>query len=242
MHGATGNIYLGLHEFDEMTFVLHALRASDLFVDVGANVGSYTILAAGAVGSRVIAIEPDAAALVRLRDNLHLNRVEALVDVHQAIVGDRVGSARITTSHDTTNRVVVEEGPTVGEPLATVPMTTLDTILSGRDASLIKIDVEGFEAQVLAGAGATLNNPRLRGIIMETNPNVAPIASKVLDTDAYLREHGFFPCRYDGSTRRLDSRHERRASSVNTVYVRDIPEMAEYCRTSPRFHVLDTYV
>jgi hypothetical protein len=49
MTGATGNLYVGLHEFEEMAFLLHFLRPGDLFADVGANVGSYTILAAVAV-------------------------------------------------------------------------------------------------------------------------------------------------------------------------------------------------
>lgn len=44
MTGATGNIYCGLHEFTDMSFVLHLLRPDDLFVDVGANIGSYTVL------------------------------------------------------------------------------------------------------------------------------------------------------------------------------------------------------
>ena len=44
MTGATGNVYCGLHEFEDMALVLHALRPRDLFVDVGANVGSYTVL------------------------------------------------------------------------------------------------------------------------------------------------------------------------------------------------------
>ena len=47
MTGATGNWYCGLHEVAEMAFVLHLLRPDDHFVDVGANVGSYTILAGG---------------------------------------------------------------------------------------------------------------------------------------------------------------------------------------------------
>jgi hypothetical protein len=49
MTGATGNLYVGLHEFEEMAFLLPFLRRGDLFADVGANVGSYTILAAVAV-------------------------------------------------------------------------------------------------------------------------------------------------------------------------------------------------
>ena len=48
--GLTGNIYTGLHEFPDMAFLLHVLRDDDLFVDVGTNVGSYTILACSASG------------------------------------------------------------------------------------------------------------------------------------------------------------------------------------------------
>ena len=47
MTGATGNVYCGLHEFEDMALVLHALRSRDLFVDIGANVGSYTVLGGG---------------------------------------------------------------------------------------------------------------------------------------------------------------------------------------------------
>ena len=53
--GLTGNIYTGLHEFSDMGFLLHVLRPADLFVDIGANVGSYTILACSAIGARGIA-------------------------------------------------------------------------------------------------------------------------------------------------------------------------------------------
>ncbi len=47
MTGATGNVYCGLHEFEDMALVLHALRSGDLFVDIGANVGSYFMLGGG---------------------------------------------------------------------------------------------------------------------------------------------------------------------------------------------------
>ena len=52
MTGATGNIYCGLHEFTDMAFVLHLLRPDDLFVDVGANIGSYTVLASSVCEAR----------------------------------------------------------------------------------------------------------------------------------------------------------------------------------------------
>jgi hypothetical protein len=55
MTGATGNLYVGLHEFAEMAFLLHFLRRGELFADVGANVGSYSVVAGAAVGADVIA-------------------------------------------------------------------------------------------------------------------------------------------------------------------------------------------
>ena len=58
MTGATGNVYVGLHEFSDMMLSLHFLREADHFLDVGANVGSYTILAAGVCKARVWAFEP----------------------------------------------------------------------------------------------------------------------------------------------------------------------------------------
>ena len=57
MTGATGNIYAGLHEFVDMAFCLHLLRSGDLFVDVGANIGSYTVLASKVAGANSVTLE-----------------------------------------------------------------------------------------------------------------------------------------------------------------------------------------
>ena len=75
--GATGNIYTGLHEFTEMGFLLHFLRKEDLFVDIGANIGSYTILAASHIESDTISIEPVPTTFSNLINNIsdkHLSR------------------------------------------------------------------------------------------------------------------------------------------------------------------------
>ncbi|MEB3171773.1 MAG: hypothetical protein VKK43_10405, partial [Synechococcaceae cyanobacterium] len=71
--GLTGNIYTGLHEFPDMGFLLHFLRVDDLFVDIGANVGSYTILACCAVGARGVAFEPVPSTYKKLVENMRIN-------------------------------------------------------------------------------------------------------------------------------------------------------------------------
>ncbi len=91
MTGATGNIYYGLHEFEEMGFLIHLLRPGDLFVDVGANIGSYTILAASVRKAEVIAFEPDPGTHRLLMANIEANAIGSKVQVVQKAVGAEEG-------------------------------------------------------------------------------------------------------------------------------------------------------
>ena len=74
--GLTGNIYCGLHEFEDMAFIIHCLRKEDLFFDIGANVGSYTILAGAVCGAEVVSFEPVPSTFARLRHNIKINDLE----------------------------------------------------------------------------------------------------------------------------------------------------------------------
>jgi FkbM family methyltransferase len=141
--GLTGNIYTGLHELPEMGFLLHFLRDTDFFVDVGANVGSYTILACSAIGARGCAIEPVASTYRRLVENIRLNHMEERVQCFNIGVGNKSGSVRFTGGLDTVNHVVALNE--YSENTINVEISTLDIILKYINPSLIKIDVEGYE-------------------------------------------------------------------------------------------------
>ena len=154
MTGATGNVYVGLHEFEEMAFLLHFLRADDLFVDVGANIGSYTILAGAGVGARCIAFEPDPAAFTWMRRNIDLNGVNLRADARQSAVGSHAGKITFSTGQDTINHVLPDRELQPGAlATQTVPMTTLDEALSAASPAMIKIDVEGYETEVIRRRG-----------------------------------------------------------------------------------------
>jgi FkbM family methyltransferase len=119
---ATGNIYCGLHEFVDMAFVLHALKSNDVFLDVGANIGSYTVLASGVCGARTIAFEPDPKTAEHLRRNIEINALDDLVKVHEVALGRAAGKGVLTVGLDTVNHVAVP-----GEAYTqTVPMCRLD--------------------------------------------------------------------------------------------------------------------
>ena len=218
MTGATGNIYCGLHEFYEMGFLLHLLRADDLFVDVGANVGSYTVLAAAVCGARAIAVEPDPGSLTALKRNLRANAIEARVECVEAAAGASVGVVRFTSGRDTMNHVAAA----VDGPAREVALTTLDALVAGRRPALIKIDVEGYEAEVLAGASATLASEDLLAVMTES-------ASK--DVHARLESAGFQRRRYDPFARAWRAA-EGKASpyALNSLFVRDADAvMARLC-------------
>lgn len=239
MEGATGNVYTGLHEFDEMAFVLHALREGDVFVDVGANVGTYTLLAAGVVGCRCIAIEPVASSFEQLVDNLCLNQVLQRVDAHRVAVGNERGSICITDQQGAMNRVVGLNRCAAKVPTNLVPMRTLDELVSGKAATIIKIDVEGFEPEVVAGAMQTLRSSSVLAVLMETNCR----AGRNEDRDSVnqrMRALGYHRYRYHGLARRLERMDESDGHAANTIFARSVEPLLERIECARRFRVLDT--
>jgi FkbM family methyltransferase len=190
MTGATGNIYCGLHEFVEMGFLLHFLRPNDLFLDVGANIGSYTIVAAKVCKARTIAFEPDPDTARALRRNVAINRLSALADVREWALGGVNGQITFTVGLDTMNRVARPDDKSA----QVVPIRRLDDIDDAAAPTLIKLDVEGYEEQVLSGASGVLGSPSLLAVQSEL---CSPI---VQDT---LKSFGFRVLFYDPFTRRL---------------------------------------
>ena len=91
MTGATGNLYCGLHEFNDMGFLLHFLRSDDLFIDIGANIGSYTILAAGHIGASVVSVEPVPKTFEYLKNNIAINQIDSKVVTHNLALGHEMG-------------------------------------------------------------------------------------------------------------------------------------------------------
>lgn len=233
MTGATGNWYSGLHEAADMAFVLHVLRAGDLFVDVGANVGSYTVLASGATGARTLSFEPIAATFASLLRNVAANGLGERVTCHNLGLGARDEVLRFTAGQDTKNRVATGPG---GAGTVEVPVRRLDDILDGAVPRVAKIDVEGWEAEVIAGMPATLRNPGLAAIVMETNDSAASYAGEVgRDLPAVMRGHGFLPCSYDPFARTLVEGGTRH----NTIFVRDTAFVLDRVRSAPRFRLVN---
>lgn len=216
MHGATGNVYVGLMEYEDMAFVLHLLRKGDAFLDVGSNVGVYSILAAGR-GANVLAIEPVPATYEQLLDNIHLNRFQGQIDARNMGVGSELGELQFSTQTGPTNHVLTQGEPT--DHAVTVAVDALDTIATGWGPTMIKIDVEGFEANVIRGATSLLAQNSLQAVLIELNGLGARYGFSDADIHAQLLKHGFSPTLYDPVARRLHALEDHRTEG-NTLYVR----------------------
>lgn len=235
MTGATGNWYSGLHEHADMAFVLHTLRPDDIFVDIGANVGSYTVLAGGAVGARVINVEPIPGTFEKLCRNVIANRLSDRVNCHNIGAGSEEGILLFTADRDTTNHVVTaEEARTV--KTIDVPVRRMDDVLQGARPRLLKIDVEGWEAEVLKGMPETLADPTLIGVVMETNSLAGRYEGNEDDeVIGIMTKAGFRAFSYDPFARQM----LEGGTGHNTIFLRDLDTTRERVASARRFRLVN---
>ena len=142
-----------------------AETAYPLVVDVGANAGLFThLIWTLRPDAEIIAFEP----LPKMREKLHQwqIRTQARLTIRPEAVSDHSGTASFYTTADNDTGASLNAGQTKYDTF-TVPLTTLDLALAGRTSLLIKIDAEGVEPEVLAGAKDTLS--RVKYLILEAH-------------------------------------------------------------------------
>ena len=207
MTGATGNIYVGLHEFADMMLPLHYLREGDLFLDIGANIGSYTVIGSGVCRAATWAFEPDPDAMRALKRNVALNGLEGLVTAYELALGATHGEIPFTIGLDTVNRVAATGERNVRK----IRQEPLDALIGAAQPVMIKMDVEGYEEEVLRGAPALLANESLNVIELES---VTPGIEEMLRCNRFERAY------YDPFSRKLE-REPVGVPSHNSLFVRN---------------------
>jgi FkbM family methyltransferase len=135
-------------------------QSAGTILDIGANTGFYTLLGCTAnPGARVISFEPVPRVYEILMEHIRLNRLEYRCEVYQMAVSNFIGTGQmhIPVGDVPTSASLNPEGfRGFDGMLVEVLVTTIDAVIGERPVDLAKIDVEGFEPQVLEGMRCTL--------------------------------------------------------------------------------------
>jgi FkbM family methyltransferase len=190
---------IGRPEEEPVERVVQSLPAGGIFVDAGAHIGRYSLMAADRVGpsGRVVAVEPSSETWALLKEQAALNGMSSITAI-QAALGAADGTAELFGGGDAaTNSLHPDwldrmegrdprrKGP--GQAVRLVSLSSLLNELQIHHVDLLKIDVEGAELDVLRGAEALLRDGQIRQLVCEVHE---PKASRA-DLEIFLRNCGF---------------------------------------------------
>jgi FkbM family methyltransferase len=167
--------YFGMWEPNLTRWLSGRLRPGDTFIDVGANIGYFTLLGSRLVGprGRVVAIEALPSTFACLTDNLKRNRSSNARPIN-AVASDRAGCTKVfrgPDSHTGLATVLHAAGHELEGEVPAAPVTSLLTADELTGARVIKIDVEGFEFAVLRGLLPGLGQARSDlELVVEVHP------------------------------------------------------------------------
>ncbi len=183
----------GLFDIAVSEALARLISPGDTVVDAGANVGYMTVLAcvAAGPGGRVLSFEPHPELFATVQQNVAAVRGQlntAHVEAHQEALGERMGTAELHWPvdfdlNDGTARIA--SAPSRDGRSVTVRVVPLDDVLGDAFAAVLKLDVEGFEPQVLRGSARALTERRVRHIVFEDH------AIAESETVRALREAGY---------------------------------------------------
>jgi len=220
-------IMLDRYERDEVEFIRANVKPGDRVVDVGANIGFYTALFGTLVGpgGRVIACEPLDAVADALERTVTENGFADRVTLHRVALDANSGSVLLRHAPVTINQGAAYLAPACALPPghvdALVPARTLDEIVGSGPCAFIKLDAEGAEPRILAGAAETL--ARCRPIVLaELNPILlARVGGKNAgDVIAQMALQRYVARRLRGAPAEIVAGYDD-AASINVVFFPD---------------------
>ena len=160
-----------LPEPGSLALVQKLLKPGGTFIDVGANVGLFSVAAGRQVGptGSILSFEPAPETMSALTATMRLNGLSPIVTLHQSAAGRENGTAKLNVGHICGHSSLLpidDKRETID-----VSVVVLDDIIGDRQVDLIKIDVEGWELEVLEGLRKTLANNRDASVLLEFGPS-----------------------------------------------------------------------
>lgn len=167
-------------EEHEVAALLSILTPGQTIIETGANIGFYVVLEAERIGTngRIYAIEPSPTNIELLKKNVQLNSLASIVHVYHAALSNKTGTETLHIAKQSNlNRIGVDHAKEDPKYVGTVnvPSYRLDDFLDQHHIDpttigLIRMDIEGYECQVIEGMPRTLRNARSLALAMEIHP------------------------------------------------------------------------
>lgn len=233
--GLSETLYCYDFEVDEVGFIYRFLKKGDVFFDVGANVGIFTVHGAKIVGEsgHVHSFEPAKITYDRLVENVLLNNQKNVKSNYVAI-SDRVGFQEFYISeegNDAFNSIVK---PAKGDQfkIEKVPVITINDYVKQNELigkiALMKIDVEGWEIPLLRGGEEILSREDAPVLIVEfTESNAISAGHSCAELYDLLVSFGYKMYLYDHATSQLkaESKREKYDHYLNLICIKNIAEV-----------------
>jgi FkbM family methyltransferase len=188
---ATGLYHTYKWENKIWKYLLRELKPGDIYWDVGANIGFYTLLASSRPDVKVVAFEPNPTTEKFLSKNVELNR-RSNVKVFNIALSNAEGTAKFDTIHPGSSDVAAHLTNKETEGAIDVITKRGDKLINSGEAptpDIIKIDVEGAEYLVMEGMGNTLSKCRI--VICELHPTIEDFGNSMEDFYTYLKKERF---------------------------------------------------
>lgn len=205
-------IFYERFEEEEIAFLKKVLKPGDSFIDIGANVGLFSLVASPIVGTtgQIISFEPCTGTYQRFEENISLNKFKNITIEKQA-VSDKKGTATLQLASDGYDAWNSIAEPAKGKVLNTEEINTIsfDEFINNskvdvKEISLIKIDVEGWELPVFIGGKSFFAADDAPNLIVEfTEANAANAGYSCTELYQKLVEYGYSMYTYDAKQNKL---------------------------------------
>jgi FkbM family methyltransferase len=215
-------VYANFPEFEEMDFIKNIVSDGHTVIDVGANIGSISILSASQGKTvKVYAFEPTEKLIPYLQENININQFQNQIIIHQHAISNKNGTLKfVLESESEINHI--HSGNNKEKNLVTVKSSTLDKIARDskiKHVDLLKVDVEGAELLVFKGAKKLFKEKRIETIVFELNKNINNFGYSAKDLISLLKNNNFFVFKFENQKLILINENFQSIKTTNLVAI-----------------------
>jgi len=241
--GASGLFYCGLIEANEIICAWHLLRPNDIFFDIGANQGAWGLI----LCSKKIfchEFEPSSVTFKSLKRQIFFNKsLNNFLKPHKLAISNKNGIVQFTVGRGQNNQIKSDFSvDNLKSSYEEVKVSTLDSIAEKYGyPSVIKIDTEGFNNEVLEKGQKVLKNKSLKALFIETFRKYDSKSKRFIEMEKNLASHGFYPYFYNITKRQFTPINKFNEGGQDTIYLRHNEENLLLVKESQPIKVFNNF-